>query len=354
MDWSAPPSVVDPLLDAARRERDPLGDAAVAELLRSGALRRGGGDLVGALEETNGPASRALLEFSNTVPPWVDFERMRHGTHVGLATPVQSALALVLGSLMETYAAAKGAKVLIRGGMLTKHVMKRLHDTSTFVLEVAASRGPKPGTHAFRHVLRTRLVHAFVRHGMDKRGDYDAAAWGEPVNQEDSASTLLAFCHVYLRSLERLGYALSAEEEDSVHHLYRWVGRLMGVKDELLTTTRTQERFLYAHIARRQHHPDADSRELARSLVTTLAGRAPFFLPAPALSTLSRHLLGERLASGLGLSASLAWTPLPRALPLISRVQRRVERVPFTNAPLEQVGERVARLVYEKGFVAEE
>ncbi len=279
---------------------------------------------------------------------------MRLGTHLGLATPMQSTLALVLGSLVETYASSKGAKVLIRGGMLTKHVMRRLHDTTTFVLEIAASRGPRPGTNAHRHIIRTRLVHAFVRHGMDRRGDFDVAAWGEPANQEDTASTLLAFCHVYLRSLGRLGYAPTVDEEDSVHHLYRWVGRLMGVKDELLTTSRAEEQLLYAHIARRQHHPDDDSRQLARSLITTLAGRPPFFLPASALSTLTTHLLGSALASGLGLESSTAWTPLPKTLPLISRAQRRVERVPFTAKPLEQVGERVARLLYHRVFVAKD
>lgn len=353
MDWSASPAVVDPVLDAARRERDPMADAVVAELIASGALRGAAGDLVAAVERVNGPASRALLEFSNTVPDWVDFGRMRLGTHLGLSTPVQSALALVLGSLMETYAAAKGAKVLIRGGMLTKQVMRRLHDTSTFILELAASRGPRPGTYAHRHVIRTRLVHAFVRHGVLKRGDFDVEAWGEPVNQEDSASTLLAFCHVYLRSLERIGYALSDEEEDSVHHLYRWVGRLMGVKEELLTTSRAEEKLLYGHIARRQHFPDDDSRTLAQSLVTALARRPPFYLPPPAISTLSRHLLGDRLADGLGLSSSRRWTPLPKALPLFNRAQRRVERVPFTSAPMEHLGERVARLVYTKVFVAD-
>ena len=90
-----PPQRVDPFLDACRLERDPLGDAAAAELLRSGALRGGGaGGLVNALERSNGPAARALLDFSFSTPSWVDFSRMRAGTQLGLRPPVLSALAL--------------------------------------------------------------------------------------------------------------------------------------------------------------------------------------------------------------------------------------------------------------------
>jgi hypothetical protein len=353
VDWSRPTAEVDAFLDACRTERDPLGDAAARELLASGALRGAGGDLVGALEKTRGPAATALLESAWAVPSWVDFSRMRAGAQLGLRTPVQSALALIFGSLLESYGSAKGAKVLVRGGMLTRQVIQRLHDTTTFVLEVAASKGPRPGSFAHRHVLRTRLVHAFVRHGMDKRGDWNPA-WGEPVNQEDYASTLLVFCHVYLRSMARLGFTPTVQEEDSLHHLYRWVGHLMGVKPELLTTTRADERALYGHITRRQLHPDDDSRTLSKSLVAALAGRRPVFLPEPALVALARRLLGDELVSQLGLAApSRRWAPVTTALPLLSVVQKNVERRGVTHQPLERLGERVSRLMYSHGFVVE-
>ena len=263
---------------------------------------------------------------------------------------MQSALCLILGSLMESYASARGAKVLIRGGMLQTQVIARLHDTTTFVLEIAASRGPKPGTRAHRHILRTRLVHGFVRHGMLKRGDWDAAAWGQPVNQEDYASTLLVFCHVYLKAMHRIGVAVTFEEEASVHHLFRWVGQVMGVVPELLSETRAEEQQLYAHITRRQLHPDADSRALAMALIDALAFRKPVFLPGLALAELTRQMVGDALADELGLGRSRPWSRVRHALPLFSRAQRQVEKVTLTHAPMEFLGEKVARLVYERGL----
>ena len=354
MDLTRSESEIDATLDSYRRQSDDLGDAVVAELIRSGAIKRGAGqDLVATVEahaKAGGKACADLLEQAFTVPSWVRFQDMRPGTQLGLRTPVQSALSLILGSLLETYGAAKGAKVLIRGGMLKDHVLQRLHDTNTFVLEIAASRMPMPGTYAHRHILRTRLVHAFIRHGMLKRGDWNFE-WGHPINQEDYASTLLAFCNVYLRSMKRIGATPTAEEEASVHHLYRWVGYVMGIALDLLTADRAEEQMLYCHITRRQLHPDADSRTLAKSLIDALANRRPTFLPASALASISRRMLGDEFSDKLGLQPSRAWTTMTGALPLFSRAQLRVEKVPFTRFPLEHLGERVARLVYEKGFL---
>ncbi|MEW5738056.1 MAG: oxygenase MpaB family protein [Myxococcota bacterium] len=389
MDFARPLRAIDAELERFRFLSDELGDAAVAELLQSGALRGARGDLVGALEAqaaSGGRACRLLIEHAWTAPAWVRFGDMRAGTTFGLRNPVQSALALILGSLMESYASAKGAKVLIRGGMLEKHVIQRLHDTTTFVLEIAASRGPRPGTRAHRHIVRTRLVHAFVRHGILAAARLDGAprrdgaahgddsgrgaggarsaeaergrpgrgwnmAWGLPVNQEDYASTLLAFCHVYVRSMDRIGATLTLEEAESLQHLYRWVGYVMGVAPELLTTSRGEEQLMYAHITRRQLHPDEDSRTLAKALLDALGGRPPLFLPREALAELARRMVGDPLGDRLGLPRSRPWARVGHAFPLFTQVQRRIERVPFTLGPIERLGERVARLVYERGLV---
>jgi ER-bound oxygenase mpaB/B'/Rubber oxygenase, catalytic domain len=347
------PEEVDAALERYRSASDDLADAAVAELMRAGALKGRGGDLVRAAEgmgKSGGQACAALLEHAHSVPPWADFEAMSVGARLGLRTPVQSALSLILGSLMESYASARGAKVLVRGGMLQTQVIQRLHDTTTFVLEIASSRGPRPGTRAHRHIIRTRLVHGFVRHGMLKRGDWDHKAWGHPVNQEDYASTLLAFCHVYLRSMHRIGVAVTETEEAAVHHMYRWVGHVMGVAPELLSRDRAEEQALYGYITARQLHPDEDSRALAHSLIDALAFRKPLFLPGAAIAELARQMLGDDLADGLGLHKSGRWSRLRHALPLFSRAQRQVEKVPLTIAPMELLGERVARLVYERGL----
>jgi hypothetical protein len=337
---------VDAWLDGFRTKSDVLADAAVRELIES---KRARGDGVDALEH-GGPACRRLLEHTHAVPAWVDFEAMRPGAQLGLRTPAQSALALILGSLMELYAMPGVARVLALGGRLSTQVVARLRDTTTFVLEIAASRGPRPGTLAHRLIVNTRLVHAFVRHGAVAHG-WDFAAWGHPANQEDFAATLLVFSHVFLRCLERAGVRATGVEAASVHHLWRWVGHVLGIEPALLTATRAEERVLYAHVARRQLHPSDDSRALAAALLGALDRRAPLFLPATGLAELSRMLIGDPLGDALHLPRSPHWRPLTAgALPLLGVAQRTIERLPFAAAPLEHLGERFARLVHARGL----
>ncbi len=337
-------------LDAFRHLCDPLADGAIAAIIRGG---RPGKDLVGALEAQARAGSKAcadLLDHANTVPAWVDFEQMKCGAQLGLRTPLQSALSLVLGSLIESYGSAKGAKVLIRGGMLERQVLQRLQDTTGFLLRIASSRGPRPGSPAHRHILRTRLVHGFVRHGVLKRPDWNEAEWGHPINQEDYASTLLQFSHVYLRGMAQLGAAATEEEERSVHHMYQWVGTVMGVDPRLLTATRDDERRLYSVITWRQLHPDEDGKRLTAALINTLGGRPPFFLPADALGALSRHLVGDTLADGLGLPRPRAWGQMPIAFDVLGALTRTAERLPLGKFAMEHLGERVARVIHDRAL----
>jgi hypothetical protein len=196
------------------------------------------------------------------------------------------------------------------------------------------------------------MVHAFIRRAVGKRDDW-RAEWGTPVNQEDYASTLLAFSHVYLRSMRAIGVAVSDEEAASIHHGWRWVGHVMGVDSELLTRDRTEERVLYTHICRRQLHPDGDSRALAQALLNALDWRSPIFLPAAALAEMTRDMLGDAMGDALGLPRAPRWAVVgERALPWLSMVQRAVERLPRARGPLELVGEQVARAVYKYGLRA--
>lgn len=341
----------DAWLDRMRDEADPLADAAVAELIALGRIAPGG--LQTAFRAAVGrgePACAALARDAAEVPRWVSFPAMDDGARLGLRYPVQSALALLLGSLMESYASVGGARVLVRSGMLEHHTVKRLHDTAEFVFQIVSSRGAPPGTPAHEHVVKVRLVHGFVRHGMRRRTW--ERSWGAPVNQEDSASTLLMFCHVYLRAMDRLGVTVREREERSVHHMFRWIGKVMGVREELLTEDRAEERALYEAIKRRQFHVGADGRALARGLVSAMASRPPLFLPVPALEAITRRVLGDELADDFALRRSWPWERAASLIAAASRVQHVAHGLPFAKRVSERVGHSFARVMLERGLVA--
>jgi hypothetical protein len=328
----------DALLDSFRTRGDDLADAALPELC-------GSGDWILRLEErarAGNAACRRLLDHVREVPGWVEFDRMRMGYARARRFAIHAGLALLVGSLVESYASASGAKVLVRTGRLDADTARRVHETAVFVHMSGSSNGPRPGTDAHRRIVQTRLVHAAVRRGMQRRADWDPS-WGIPVNQEDYASTLLMFSLVFVRSLRRLGVEIDPAVADAIHHHWRYVGWVMGVDERLVTRDTREEQALYDAITRRQFVPDDDSRALVASLLRTMAGRAPLYLSSAALAAASRRVHGDRLADALGIPRARLWERALSPLALGTRLASRVcEVVPGAPDAAEALGTWIA------------
>lgn len=332
----------DARLDALRHEGDPLADEAVGELVR---LAKRGSDPLEAAERIaeagEGPCRR-LLDRVNSPPVDVDFALMSKSSELARRYALQSGLALLGGSLLESYAPLGAARVLVRTGRLTGDTLKRLHETAAWTFEIARCEGARPGSTAFREVVKLRLVHAFVRRHVHKRSDWDPA-WGVPVNQEDYATTLLMFGYVYRRGLAALGVPITREDEVSNHATFRWVGELMGVTPELLTRDIDEEEAFYAQVTKRQFHPTSESQELAENLLRTMAGRPPFYLGYETIAELSRRMVGDDLADELALPRAPWRRALLGAVPAAALLQSGLELAgPFARRATDRVGTWIA------------
>ncbi|HEX7604776.1 MAG TPA: oxygenase MpaB family protein [Polyangiaceae bacterium] len=338
----------DAFLEPYRSRSDERADAALVEVpgARPGGLLR-------AVEEraaAGRSACRELLAHARTVPTWVDFGKMAPGHGRAMEHSISAGLTLLAASLVESFASANAAKVLVRSGRLHAAPERRLFETARFVFDIALSRGAPPESDAHRNVLEVRLLHAFIRAQLLGRGPWDTR-WGHPINQEDYASTLLMFSHVFVRGLERLGVHFTEKERAGVHHTWRWVGHVMGVDDALLSRDVDEERELYAAMTRRQFVPDDDSRALAHGLLDAMAGKPPFYLSAEALHTLSRRLVGDGLGDALHLRHSPTWERGLGGMARIAALHDRVERrVPLGRTVARGVGRVVTERIIRQGL----
>ena len=349
----------DSLLDSLRLLGDPLADAALASLASPGHAARARAaapepaDAFAAIEQgaaAGDPACQALLSQVNDVPAWVSFPRMHAGCRMSLSHPVAGGLSLLAGALAESYASALGAKVLVRTGNLERSTRRRVYETAEFLNTLALAYGPQPGTAGHRALVNLRLLHARIRAGMRRLPDWDMR-WGLPVNQEDYGGTLILFSHVYSRCMRRLGVPVTDAEVDSLHHGWRYSGYVLGVDPRLLSESPADEAALYAAIARRQFHPDDDSRALLRAMLSSMAWQPPFLVSEPALCAICRDLLGDGLADAMGVPRSAAWRAAPRLLRLCEEAQHRVGRlVPGYPQLSERLGKRAIRAVLRYGL----
>ena len=181
-------------------------------------------------------------------------------------------LILLCKSLPTCYTCWRGAKVLYRTGRLRVHdgsldaFSRRLMETAQFVVDMMTVNNFEQDGTAVVGTQKVRLMHATIRHFAQER-NWDAAAFGVPINQEDLVGTLLSFGVVILDGLAQLGITLTPEQRAAYLHLWRVVGHMMGIDDDLLTEDEAECRALMEAILAHQSGPSMEGAELTDACI---------------------------------------------------------------------------------------
>lgn len=296
-----------------RHQGDRLADEAVAALHARG-LR--GDPLVNVRGlARDDEACARFVDATRELPPWYDARALRAGRRMATRQAPLTFMVLLAGSLIESFAIADGAAVLVKTGRLDRDTIRRIYETATLVRALLFDDSELPHHDGHEALLRVRLLHAFVRRWVTASG-FDVAKRGVPVNQMDMLHTLLVFSHVVTRGIAALGARVSAEERESWCALWRLAGHVLGVKDEVSFSSHEDELARY-RLVRAHYAPDDGSRALAHAVLGALAGEPPFFLPKMALDQVARASLDDdALADAFALARGTSWL---RAVQVASR-----------------------------------
>jgi hypothetical protein len=306
------------ILDEARGQGDPIADPVVAELFRDGDIGAVN-QLMRTLVVDDGLPSERLPTVvrdylaRTAAPAGIESAQMELAQEVfGVVGPE---ILAVLGfySLPADYAAKKGVQVLYRTGRLITNPTRRVFETTQMVVDVMAPGGLGPEGRGLRSAQKVRLMHAAVRHLMthDPKHPWDPA-FGTPVNQEDLAGTLMSFSFLVLDGLQRLGAQLSDVDRDAYFAAWMSVGRIMGIKDELIPSNFEEGRALTQLIHERQVAGSPEGVALAHALVEGYQGLLPLLLKGAPVSLIHFFLdkdpfTGQNVAELLGLPPA-DWT----------------------------------------------
>lgn len=348
----------DEFLDKKRTECDPEADDAVRDLSEKQV------DLVNELmkqlilneqpvPEDLPPSLRRFFDDTDALPDWADHSRLLEGQAFFNRCGPQMLLALFCAALPCCYAASKGVKVLHRTGKmgdgrrtsgvptslprrLMRHFQKavdlitgrprrasfheglptnlyrRILETAQMVIDVMAPRmddkpaGLEPGGRGIRSAQKVRLMHAAVRRLVAQKGTWNPE-WGQPINQEDLAGTLLAFSVVTLRALPKLGYTPERWEIESYYHSWRVAGHVMGIDDGLLPAAYEDGERLFDAIARRHFSWSQEGAEMTQALLKLLDHVTPGNLFDDLGEVLIHHLLGSTTAEAAGVPRKDDW-----------------------------------------------
>jgi hypothetical protein len=321
-------------LAQARHEADPAADAVVAAF----AARPGGEGwrhLEAALGATKGsdpnvaPEIEALVAPLRDPPVWLDLDLLDAGAvaYWRVGAPMLF-LTLMYGSLAFGYQSADLVRPLAATGRLERRAPRRLAETSRWAVAVTTPGGMHPGAEGWRAAIRVRLVHALVRRHLLESGEWDPA-WGTPISAAGSFATAIGgFFVVPMRAMGDLGVRFSPSEREAISHLWRWVGYVMGVPEDLLPiSARQAEAWVDAALAQ-GGEPTEDSPRLMHALLyhgLNIGPASP--VAAQIVGALSRRWMGNAMADRLEVPGAR----LSRLVPLVRPVTRARDLVRATG-----------------------
>lgn len=223
-----------------------------------------------AISENNDVPESVKLLFGQTqsVPDWVDFELIKSGAELCMRCNVDSLISLRDYCLIGGYDYAYLNKPLIVTEALKKGAVKRLSETLDFWVNVTRTDSLLTHQKGYEFAIKTRLIHSYARLSIKKHyKNWDTKNWGEPINSWDMMATYIGFSLVFLYSLKKLGNTFSEQEEKGLFHLWKYVGYLLGIPEDLLPDDKKQATEYFYLWTSVQPPADKDSVLLAHSLL---------------------------------------------------------------------------------------
>lgn len=320
---SNPAIWTDTFLNEQRLGTDPLADETVARIVAdrgAGEARRLFDLLIRQIEMPLSelpPVIGDFLAATNRLPDWADEQKIELAQGPFLDHGPKFLLFQYCKSLPLLYTDWRGAKVLVRTGRLShqgedrKIFARRIAETGQFLIEVMTREALKPGGTGIQAIQKIRLIHAAIRHFVQEN-EWDHAAWGRPINQEDMALTLLTFSQTNLEALEELGIRESLERQEAFIHTWNAIGALLGVDPQLLAPGYEPARQLLRIILGRVSGPSEEGQVLTRALDSFLSEHLPLGEGIQP-SILIQYFIGPERTQMLGLvpppGCWTAWLP---------------------------------------------
>ena len=304
-----------------------------------------------------GAPLQCYAQASRHLPDWADLSKIERAEALFMDYGVLSVTMLFCSSLPECYVIPDLAAVLHVTGQLEKHTTYRVRATGAMIFPVMMKGGlTAPDGGGVAQIFKVRLIHATIRNlilrgspeaaiaalGAGENGHYatdagvvpplaaiskrdnmqqalfvhgwQTGAVGLPCNQEELAYTLLTFSYVFLRSMKKLGIALSSTDEMAYLHAWNVAGHMLGIERELMADTMEEAEILFTRMQVRgradwaSRPRKSDPRPvLGNALMQSMAAVIPSPMAKFFPVLLTRYLCGPATSKNLGLSGPIPW-----------------------------------------------
>jgi len=260
------------LLDELVHVGDPLADDATAAIHEE-AYNPDGGQLqqLRRLADTGDARAQAFFAAAERPPEWLEPALIERGQKLALSYTRPYGLSLT-HSLFSGALFARATLVIGSTGRIGSNPQRRVQETGAFIGAILQPRGLEPGSLGHDTALRVRLLHGSIRSWLRRSPGFEDAYYGTPIDQTMLAMTLGLFDYLNLRSLVRLGLPLTDDDLRAHHHMWRYIGHLIGIDERLLTENLECERELWSALVTHQAFPELFGENFLRQATAMIAG----------------------------------------------------------------------------------
>ncbi|MCI3928148.1 oxygenase MpaB family protein [Streptomyces sp. AN091965] len=330
-------------MDALRQAGDELADATVATLFERGqvgtfnTLMRYVSTAGAPLPEGLPDVAREYLEATRVPPSWVDWSEMERARLFFIDNNVHISTALSFASMPACYVVPHVAKLLSASHGLN-YPSKRMAETGQFTVYLMQPDAFEAGSRFIPAAQKVRLLHAAIRHHLTRENQWDSAALGVPICQEDMIGGQMFFSLLVLDSLHRLGIHMTQEGAEAYSYAWRVVGAMLGVDQDFVPKTLDEARqFLDLYMIRHMG-PSQEGAHLTRQLIDLYEEVVPGTFFDPIVSALIRYLVGDTCADWLDVPHT-PWDTVVKAVPhLLGVLETLEDRSPLSAWALDRIG----------------
>ncbi len=240
---------------------------------------------------------RDFMEQARQLPAWADMAKLRRAVDFNKKRGLYLGLLYGLGSGMMSTVIPKEAKAVYysKGGADMK---SRISRTAKLGYDVGSPNAYLPDGEMIVTAVKTRLVHAAVRHLLPQSPGWDAAAEEvRPISQADMMVTWHSLPTFVMRKMRSWPLQIDAAESEAFLHSWQVTAHMLGILDEYIPATWAEADAQAAQVLDPILAPTPEGLALADILLDLGS------IGRPMLESFTRYLLGDQIAE---------WLEIPR------------------------------------------
>ena len=289
---------------------DPLGEEMTDDLSKfkpeeASILIQNAMDNEGEEALRDAPASlRKFFKEAEALPEWLDYSTFAPAVRMFHRNSQVILAAFVAGVLIEGFTTNIAKSFFITGRVRDQGV-RRLGQNNRHMMEIFLLGGLYRDGDGWKLSFRIRIVHAQLRHLLNRSEEWDTETWGAPISAAHLGYAISAFSARLLKHMKTLGAQYNDEEYDSFMAVWRYSGYLMGIPETILFRDADEALRLWEIALTCEPDSPLESVVMAHSLVNSaplIAGRTE---PADRrelagyVYRVSRGLIGNEFADSL-------------------------------------------------------